>query len=153
MDRIDPTSIKTLTQTYLSYLFSLDKESRETAKTSLPHQIIWSSSFTGYSSLAGFASGAYLGARTRSHQFLAENAHRLPKLVTGWYYYHKYKNNEMTLAGIKGGIRYATRFAAISGCFSLLEVGSEKYLSNGREGLVNGVVAGLGSAGLFGLIS
>ncbi|KAI8610499.1 hypothetical protein BC830DRAFT_1053676, partial [Chytriomyces sp. MP71] len=53
-----------------------------------------------YSGLAGFCTGGFLRARMRSHQFLAENAHRLPRTEKGWYVYHRHKQLEALRAAL-----------------------------------------------------
>src|SRR5690348_16164592 len=50
--------------------------------------------------LFGFLTGSYTGGQRSSLQYLAENAHRLPRTVQGWYFYHKRKNYRVMLGGI-----------------------------------------------------
>lgn len=51
----------------------------------------------------GAVSGMVTGARKAGLVFLAENAHRLPDTVQGWYFYNKTKNYRMILGGVKHG--------------------------------------------------
>jgi Na+(H+)/acetate symporter ActP len=103
--------------------------------------------------LFGFASGAYLSGRQRSLQFLAENAHRLPKTVKGWYFYHKYKQHEAIHGAYKGGLRYALRFGFVGlmycGTEALME--SEKFGLIGTESWMCSLGAGLVTANIFSL--
>jgi len=55
----------------------------------------------------GLALGAYRGGRMASLRFLAENAHRAPKTVKGWYFYNKTKNYRMMYGGLKEGAKDA----------------------------------------------
>ena len=56
---------------------------------------------------AGMALGVYRGGRMASLRFLAENAHRAPKTVKGWYFYNKTKNYRMLYGGLKAGAKDA----------------------------------------------
>ncbi|BFZ57644.1 hypothetical protein PYCC9005_004697 [Savitreella phatthalungensis] len=78
------------------------------------------------SSLTGatcFGIGLFQGAKTTSYQFLAENAHRLPRTHQGWYFYHKTKNYRVMWGGLKGGARYAWRTTGWTLLFAGLEAG------------------------------
>jgi len=55
----------------------------------------------------GMALGFYRGGRMASLRFLAENAHRAPKTVKGWYLYNKTKNYRMIFGGLKEGAKDA----------------------------------------------
>ena len=55
----------------------------------------------------GMALGFYRGGRMASLQFLAENAHRAPKTIKGWYLYNKTKNYRIMYGGLKGGAKDA----------------------------------------------
>ena len=63
----------------------------------------------GLASLVGFVFGGGRAAQLAGLQYLAENAHVLPKTKQGWYFYHKTKNYRMALAGMKGGANLAFR--------------------------------------------
>ena len=56
---------------------------------------------------AGMALGVYRGGRLASLRFLAENAHRAPRTVKGWYFYNKTKNYRMMYGGLKAGAKDA----------------------------------------------
>lgn len=51
----------------------------------------------------GFVSGFANGARHNALVFLAENAHRRPETVQGWYFYNKTKYYHMILGGFRRG--------------------------------------------------
>ncbi|KAJ3413264.1 hypothetical protein HDV05_008250 [Chytridiales sp. JEL 0842] len=143
-----PTLIGSL---YL-YLTSLSTSTRaEAAKTltSFSPQLFWSAQLTSALTFCGFASGAYLSGRHRSLQFLAENAHRLPKTMRGWYLYHKYKQHEAIHAGYKGGFKYAGRFGLIGLSYVTMEsfLVSERGL--GGESWVCSLTAGAVTSAVF----
>ncbi|TNY21696.1 hypothetical protein DMC30DRAFT_350148 [Rhodotorula diobovata] len=71
--------------------------------------------------LFGFTSGLVSSSKLAAKQFLAENAHRLPTTVQGWYFYQKTKNYRVLWAGIKGGLRTGARLALWTGAFLSLE--------------------------------
>ncbi|GAA5842331.1 hypothetical protein JCM9279_005347 [Rhodotorula babjevae] len=71
--------------------------------------------------LFGFTSGLVSSSKLAAKQFLAENAHRLPTTVQGWYFYQKTKNYRVMWAGIKGGLRTGGRLALWTGAFLTLE--------------------------------
>jgi hypothetical protein len=48
----------------------------------------------------GTAIGLVRGSRAAGLRFLAENAHRPPTTVRGWYFYKKTKNYKMMLGGL-----------------------------------------------------
>ncbi|KAG1437714.1 hypothetical protein G6F56_012970 [Rhizopus delemar] len=76
---------------------------------------------TTLGSLWGFSIGAFLGGRQSGLQYLAENAHKLPTTVQGWYFYHKTKNYKMMLGGVKKGIRYAGKTGGLCLLYGSLE--------------------------------
>jgi hypothetical protein len=59
--------------------------------------------------------GFIRGSREAGLQFLAENAHRQPTTVRGWYFYNKTKNYQMIWSGLKMGGR-----DAVSLCLSVI---------------------------------
>lgn len=62
-------------------------------------------SIPALSTLVGFISGLASSAQLSSLQFTAENAHRQPRTLRGWYFYQKTKNYKVIWAGVKGGLR------------------------------------------------
>ena len=65
----------------------------------------------------GFVSGLLTGSQRASLQFLAENAHRQPNTLQGWYFYNKTKNYRVALAGFRGGLRTAARLGGWTSAF------------------------------------
>ncbi|KAG0705437.1 hypothetical protein DFH29DRAFT_906483 [Suillus ampliporus] len=56
--------------------------------------------------------GAVRGSRVASLRFLAENAHRPPKTIRGWYLYNKTKNYKRMAGGLKSGGKDAAKLGA-----------------------------------------
>lgn len=60
-----------------------------------------------------FSLGAVLGlshgSKMAALRFRAENAHRLPDTQPGWYFYHKSKNYQAALGGLKEGIKLGSK--------------------------------------------
>jgi hypothetical protein len=96
--------------------------------------------------------GAFLGmmrgSRVASLRFLAENAHRAPRTVRGWYLYHKTKNYRIMLGALKGGAREALKLGGLM----LGWVAIEEGLERGGCGDVKEIGAGVGTAGAFSLL-
>lgn len=70
---------------------------------------------------AGFSLGATHGGQTAALRFRAENAHRLPSSQVGWYLYHKSKNYNAMLGGIKEGLRMGVRVGGWTAVFFAVE--------------------------------
>ncbi|WFC94447.1 hypothetical protein MBRA1_001077 [Malassezia brasiliensis] len=73
----------------------------------------------------GFASGVLGGARRTALVYLAENAHRLPRTVQGWYFYNKTKYYRMILGGVQQGAHTGLQLAGWTAGYCLLDVMSE----------------------------
>ncbi|KAI3625414.1 hypothetical protein CBS9595_000775 [Malassezia furfur] len=73
----------------------------------------------------GFASGVLGGARRTALVYLAENAHRLPRTVQGWYFYNKTKYYRMILGGVQHGAQTGLQLAGWTAGFCLLDVMAE----------------------------
>ena len=102
----------------------------------------------GAAVLTGISIGLFRGSRTASLRFLAENAHRTPRTVRGWYLYNKSKNYRVLLGGLKGAGADATRLGLMAGGWVALEEGCTSLgLDDVRE-----VAAGLGTGMLFGAV-
>lgn len=72
-------------------------------------------------STCGFLLGAAHGGTTAALRFRAENAHRLPTSQVGWYLYHKSKNYNTMLGGIKEGFKMGVKVGFWSGAFFAME--------------------------------
>ncbi|TKY87084.1 hypothetical protein EX895_003761 [Sporisorium graminicola] len=57
----------------------------------------------------GLVSGVLTSGKRAGLVFMAENAHRLPDTVQGWYFYSKTKNYKVLLGAAKGGLRQGAR--------------------------------------------
>lgn len=101
-------------------------------------------------SLWGFGIGAFIGGRQSGLQYLAENAHKLPTTVQGWYFYHKTKNYKMMLGGVKKGIRYAGRTGGLCLLYGTLEAGLDEV--KGQADVVNSVTAGVATGTIFSIL-
>lgn len=84
----------------------------------------------------GFLSGVMSGARHTALVYLAENAHRRPETVQGWYFYNKTKYYRMMMGGVKQGSRTGLKLTGWVGGWCLLDVLSEdarKYLAEKQQ--------------------
>ncbi len=72
-------------------------------------------------SLIGGVAGTYDGTKKSSLQFLAENAHRLPTSMKGWYFYHKRKNYVLVRNGMIQGAKTSLKVTSYCGLFFGLE--------------------------------
>jgi hypothetical protein len=96
----------------------------------------------GYGMLSGFRSGYNVG----SLQYLAENAHRMPRTKGSWYFYHKRKNYVVLKQAMIDGAKRGTRFAGMG----VLYFGIEAYLDDLRgcidfiNTLTSACIVGLG---------
>jgi len=99
----------------------------------------------GSAVIIGTVIGLTRGSRRASLRFLAENVHRPPKTVQGWYFYNKTKNYKVMLGGLKEGGRDAVRL----GVTALGWVGIEEGLERAGWGDVREVGAAVGTAGVF----
>lgn len=88
----------------------------------------------------GAALGLYEGIKLSSLRYLAENAHRLPKNVGGWYFYHKKKNYVMITNGCKQAVKTGMRYSAFVSSFFALEAGLD-YI-RGTTDFLNTTVSG-----------
>ncbi|RPD67284.1 hypothetical protein L226DRAFT_608493, partial [Lentinus tigrinus ALCF2SS1-7] len=100
----------------------------------------------GAAVLTGITIGLFRGSRAASLRFLAENAHRTPRTVRGWYLYNKSKNYRVLLGGLKAAGADATKLGLTAAGWVAVEEGCTHLgLDDVRE-----VAAGLGTGMLFG---
>lgn len=97
----------------------------------------------------GSAMGIMRGGRAEALRFLAENAHRPPKTVQGWYFYKKTKNYRVMLGALKGAAKESGRLGAITGAYVVLEEGIDRVGYGGWKS----VGAGAGTGLLFGAVN
>lgn len=89
----------------------------------------------------GFASGLLSGAKKSSLQFLAENAHRQPTTLQGWYFYNKTKNYRVALGGAKTGLFTAAKLGAWTSGFVALKEGASRIgLGRTESGAISGTL-------------
>jgi hypothetical protein len=107
--------------------------------------------FAGLGMGWGFVLGSMLGGKATGLQFLAENAHKLPVTVQGWYFYHKAKNYRVIWGGLKEGLKTSIKFGSILSLFSISEICIDSVRQ--KEEAVNSVIAGMITGTTFSLIS
>jgi hypothetical protein len=78
-------------------------------------------------SFAGFGLGLTHGGQLSGLRFRAENAHRLPTSQVGWYLYHKSKNYNIMLGGIKEGFRMGARLSFWTAIFFVFEEAVDRF--------------------------
>jgi len=98
----------------------------------------------GAAIIVGAAIGLVRGSQTTSLRFLAENVHRPPTTVQGWYFYNKTKNYKVLLGGVKGAGVEASKLAVIASGW----VGIEEGLERAGWGQVSELGAAVGTAGV-----
>ena len=128
-----------------------DEEARSAFRLTIPQRYLVLPSVCA---ATGLSLGLMQGSRAEGLRFLAENAHRAPTTVKGWYLYKKTKNYRMMWGGLKAGGRDALKLGSVGLTWAALEDGLERvgqqkfqgseYVSEFRE-----VGAGLGTALLF----
>ncbi|KAF1351208.1 hypothetical protein BDV97DRAFT_270330, partial [Delphinella strobiligena] len=96
----------------------------------------------------GFVLGAAHGGHTAALRFRAENAHRLPSSQVGWYLYHKSKNYNAMLGGIKEGFKMGIRVGGWTAVFFAVEEAVDRLRGQFRD-FLSTIVAALGTAGAF----
>lgn len=97
--------------------------------------------------LGGGVLGGYHGSTMASLRFRAENSHRFPTTMKGWYLYHKSKNYHCMLNAVKQGLRLGPRLAGWTGGFLFLEEAVDHW--RGSRDAISSVVAGLALSGIF----
>ncbi|KIM45831.1 hypothetical protein M413DRAFT_64360 [Hebeloma cylindrosporum] len=76
--------------------------------------------------IVGSAIGMVRGGREASLRFLAENAHRPPTTVQGWYFYKKTKNYKVMWGALKGAGRESVKVTALAAGYVAVEEGFER---------------------------
>lgn len=96
----------------------------------------------------GLVLGILRGSRLESLRFLAENVHRAPTTVKGWYLYHKTKNYRMMFAGLKQGGKEALKL----GTGGVVWVGFEEIATRGGLKKWQEICAGAGTSAVVAAI-
>ncbi|CZT04370.1 hypothetical protein WAI453_011439 [Rhynchosporium graminicola] len=104
---------------------------------------------TSISFFSGLVLGLSHGSQVAGYRFRAENAHRLPTSSTGWYLYHKSKNYNMALGGIKEGLKMGAKVSFWTAGFFAIEEMFDRY--RGTKDALNTVLSSLSVAGGFSL--
>ncbi|KAK0115508.1 hypothetical protein ONS95_000214 [Cadophora gregata] len=104
---------------------------------------------TSISFVSGLVLGMSHGSQMAGFRFRAENAHRLPTTPTGWYLYHKSKNYNMALGGVKEGLKMGAKVSFWTAGFFSIEEMFDRY--RGTKDFINTVIASLSIAGGFSL--
>ncbi|KAI8637070.1 hypothetical protein BD408DRAFT_425145 [Parasitella parasitica] len=102
---------------------------------------------TSIGSFWGFSIGAFIGGKQSGLQYLAENAHKLPTTVQGWYFYHKTKNYRMMLGGVKRGVRFAGKTGGLCLLYGSLEAALDDM--RGEADVMNSIAAGVTTGTVF----
>jgi len=98
--------------------------------------------------MVGCAIGMVRGGRNASLRFLAENAHRPPTTVQGWYFYKKTKNYKVMWGALKGAGREAVKVTALAGSY----VGIEEAVERAGWGKGKHVGAAVGTGVIFSVV-
>lgn len=110
---------------------------------STPRIVLTMLTASGYGVMSGFYNGFQVG----SLQYLALNAHRLPKTKGGWYFYHKRKNYVVMKEALTQGVKVGGKYAAASVTY----FGIEAYLDHvrGRIDFLSTATAAVIMGGLY----
>ncbi|PSR74984.1 hypothetical protein PHLCEN_2v9398 [Hermanssonia centrifuga] len=101
----------------------------------------------GTAVVLGITIGLFRGSRAASLRFLAENVHRPPTTVQGWYFYNKTKNYRLIMGGLKEAGWDALKLGTAAAGWVCIEEGSRR-LGEPVAG-VGEILAGVGTAGVF----
>ncbi len=97
----------------------------------------------------GMGLGLVQGSTMAGLRFRAEHAHKLPQTSTGWYLYHKSKNYNVALGGIKEGLRMGAKVSFWTTAMLAIENMFDSY--RGTMDFANTVLACVTVAGAFSL--
>jgi hypothetical protein len=120
----------------------MDGEEKKAIYLTVPPRLLI---LPGAAVIVGTVIGLMRGSRRVSLQFLAENAHRPPRTVRGWYFYQKTKNYKVML----GGLQQAGVDAMKLGASAVVWVGLEEGLEQAGLGQGSEIGAGLGTGCVF----
>jgi hypothetical protein len=99
----------------------------------------------------GMGLGLVHGSSTAGLRFRAEHAHKLPSTQVGWYMYHKSKNYNVALGGVKEGLKMGAKIGIWTACFLGAEAWWDYY--RGTTDAANTVAASVAVSGLFSIWS
>ena len=104
----------------------------------------------GTALVVGTVIGAVRGSRKEGLRFLAENAHRAPTTLQGWYFYNKTKNYRKILGGLREGGRQGLKLSTTAVGWVTIEESIRRFGHGLEEGAEIG--AGVATGALFGLV-
>lgn len=146
MDNIDVQEKQRLQQLYEERRV----EGRMDSRMSLPYgERLPLAMFIAFA--AGLGLGLPHGSQAAGLRFRAEHAHKLPTTKNGWFLYHKSKNYNMGLSGVRDGLKMGTKVSLWTLAFFSIEDMLDRY--RGQKDFVNTVVASLSVTGGFSLWS
>jgi hypothetical protein len=122
-----------------------NKSAIELARRIPPHAT-WTFKLSVTAFYVGTVLGGFRASVRRAHQFLAENAHRLPTTKGGWFMYHKHKNYAVIREFVSAGTRTGIRMAGWTGLYCGMEY---LFIHFNGENWINGAGAGFLSGGIF----
>ncbi|GJJ07313.1 hypothetical protein Clacol_001514 [Clathrus columnatus] len=119
-----------------------EKEQQNAIRIAIPREFYV---LPGSMMVAGSFLGMFRGGRREGLRYLAENAHRAPTTLQGWYFYNKTKQYRVMLGALKGAGADGMRL----GLTAVGWVASEQLL--GQVGLddVREIGAGISTAAFF----
>ncbi|KAJ3046230.1 hypothetical protein HDV00_000042 [Rhizophlyctis rosea] len=129
------------------YFFSFNSHNRDRVRAHFGPDFTYLLQAGGAGFFGGGLFGAWMAGQKRALQFLAENAHRQPSTVPGWYNYHKHKNWHVIGSGVNGFVKMGTKFAGVTTAFACTELGLEKV--TGKKSCLNTLAAGVGTTLAF----
>jgi len=125
------------------YVPSSMSETSKAVRVEIPPRYLY---VTGTGIAVGMGIGMMRGGRQAGLQFLAENAHRTPTTVGGWYFYNKTKNYKVMLGALRGGGLESMRLGLAGAGW----VGMEELGEQGGWGPVKQTCAGAATGAGFG---
>ncbi len=124
----------------------LARQSRLSLPSSVRIPIV---SFTSFA--IGMGLGLVQGSKMAGLRFRAEHAHKLPTTAIGWYMYHKSKNYNLALGGVREGLKMGAKVSVWTAGLLATEAWWDYY--RGTADVVNTVAASVTVAGAFSLWS
>lgn len=124
--RYSPTNNDSVSPSSVSYpIYSVDEQPADSGANRIRARLGISPLLPMSAFGVGMLSGFISAGKRAGVVFMAENAHRLPDTVQGWYFYSKTKNYRVILGAVKGGLKQGTRLGLWVTAFCLAERSSE----------------------------
>lgn len=143
-----PSPLSTLQKTGLifQYILTRSDSSKQKLAENVDGPTFYSLRLVLSSFAAGMGTGAYLAGTHRNHQFLAENAHRMPKTKGGFWKYNQAKHYAVIRHAGPGALKHGFNFAALTAVYAGIEYKLEEMYG---ENFGNAAAAGCVTALLF----